>query len=187
MTTLRWVGVLLAGLSGAAEAQSPVPPSAAQLPPGFGVSPQAQPQAPPAGAPPVAAPPAPAPGAEAPKPGAAGQNLDEKFQRFLVGEWSVDVPYPSYPSARYRAQVRYNPDLSYRGYVQVVAPPVQGMQPMVSTQPVSGTWSVQGLNETRFTLTTRGNSGDSTSVLDILDENRVRNNDANYVAVRVGR
>ena len=118
-------------------------------------------------------------------PGGNSQDYDEPARRFLLGEWYVEQPSPVTTSAVVRTQVRYFPDASFRGFQQTVAS-FGGPQPYIATQPLNGRWTVQGMGQSRFMLTLQSPTGVSTSVLDILDRNHLRNNDAGYVATRIG-
>lgn len=116
-------------------------------------------------------------------PRGGSQDYDEQHRRYVLGEWFFEVVSPATADVIVRTQVRYYPDMSLRGFQRTVAS--IGGQTYTSTQPVNGRYLVQGMGATSFLLTITSAIGSGTSLLEILDRNRLRNVEGGYEAVRV--
>jgi hypothetical protein len=120
----------------------------------------------------------------APPPG-----TNEQIQRltnFMIGEWMVETP-GHYQGITVRTQTRYFADGNFRGFQATTVAGGGGVPPNTVTRPHNGRWSVQPIDDRRFTLTLTGAQMAGSVVLEILDQNRLRNETDNYVAIRIGR
>lgn len=128
-------------------------------------------------------------GAPAPSPPPAPPSGDNeavaRITQFVVGEWMVEQP-GMYQGLTVRTQIRYFPDGNFRGARHLIgANPGGG--PYTQTTPLNGRWSVQPIDDRRFVLTFTGASMAGSVQLEVLDQNRLRSEQDNYISIRVGR
>jgi hypothetical protein len=133
-------------------------------------------------------PPAGPPGAPhpPPQPPPGSHEQVQRLTMFLVGEWLVEVP-GHYPGITVRTQTRYFPDGTYRGFQATIVAGGSGVPSGGVTRPHNGRWSVQPIDDRRFTLSLTGPQMAGSVALEILDQNRLRNETDNYVAICIGR
>jgi hypothetical protein len=140
----------------------------------------------PAAAQPQIQPPAQQPRPQPPSVPPAGSNeAIDRFMQYVTGEWLVETP-GQYAGLTVRLQVRYLPDATFRGARYLIGANPGGA-PFTQTTPVTGRWSVTPIDDRRFVLTVTGASLSGSTTLEVLDQNRLRNEQENYIAVRVGR
>jgi hypothetical protein len=121
-----------------------------------------------------------------PQPPPGSQEQIQRLTMFMVGEWMVEVP-GQYAGLTVRTQTRYYADGNYRGFQTITAAGGAGLPPASSTRPHNGRWTVQPIDDRRFTLSLTGPQMAGSLVLEILDQNRMRNEVDNYVAIRIAR
>lgn len=108
---------------------------------------------------------------------------EDEHASFLLGEWTVEVPDPTLAGVTVRVRMRYSADRSYRGSVRTTGS-FGGPKSYALTQALGGSWLVEKVSATRFKLVTRDPNVASTAVLDIVDRDHLRNEEAGYTAVR---
>jgi hypothetical protein len=121
----------------------------------------------------AAAPPPPAP----PPAIDTQKKLDLAMQQFLVGTWRFEgnITQAGY-TAYVIVEATYRADMSYAGFQSLQFPGYGGMQPPAQITELKGRYTVTGIDEQNFTLTTTpvGSSG-ATSKFRIVDRNTVEN------------
>ncbi len=129
--------------------------------------------------------------AGAPQPGIpptppAGDNEQiARLTQFMVGEWMTETP-GMYQGITVRMQTRYFPDGTFRGYSTLIAA-MGGGPSGTQTRPHNGRFTIQPIDDRRFVLTLTGAQLAGSTAMEILDQNRLRNEQDNYTAVRIGR
>lgn len=99
--------------------------------------------------------------------GAQQQALDAKAAKYLVGgTWHVQQNMGMMYTAD--ISVTYNENGSFGGFINYQG---QGISKSV---PIMGTWTVKGVTETSFSLTTRDANGANTALVEIVDPNTCR-------------
>ncbi|MCC7346566.1 MAG: DUF4339 domain-containing protein [Variibacter sp.] len=116
-----------------------------------------------------------------PLPPSGGQEAIQRLEQFMLGEWMVEQP-GMYQGITVRTQTRYLKDNTFVGFQVLV-----GQMGSGSTRPHNGRWSVQPIDDRRFMLTLTGAQLSGTVTLEIVDPNRLRNTQDNYISFRIGR
>lgn len=117
-----------------------------------------------------------------------GGGADERFQTYMVGTWAYETPVGGVPGAKRRIQISYAADLSYRGFVRTILPIGGGAPPMTQTDSLAGTWSVKAADAKRFILMGAPESDPGFSnLMQVIDEDHVRNEDGRFTATRISR
>jgi hypothetical protein len=105
----------------------------------------------------------------------------EQYKRLLVGTWQVQTT--DHYGLTTNTTLTYNADGTYSGVV------TQSYQGISVPQPTNGTWTVQPVSESKFSLTVapagRNMGGPATAVLRVLDGNNLYNDTDRYQARRV--
>jgi hypothetical protein len=125
------------------------------------------------------------PPAPPPTPPAGDNEAIARLTQYMTGEWMVETP-GQYAGLTVRTQLRYFPDGNFRG-ARLLIGANPGGAPFTQTTPLNGRWSVTPIDDRRFVLTFTGASLAGSVSLEILDQNRLRNEQENYISVRVGR
>lgn len=162
-------------LSGSAQGQVTVP--GAEPPPVGGPPAELPPQPTPPAAPGTPAAPPGTPTPPPSPPGGAQKQLDDKIKAYFLGEWRSQI---TAQGAVQDTQLLYREDGSISGTVKLTQYGYTG------TYPVSGSYTLQAITDTRFILTLLPQgSAQSSAELQIVDQNTLFNRQANYYAYRV--
>lgn len=123
----------------------------------------------------AAAAPAPPP---PPPPVDTQKKLDTMMQQFIVGTWRFEgnvtqAGYTTYVIA----ELTYRADMSVAGFLSVQFPGYGGIQPQPQITELKGRYTVTGIDEQNFTLTTTyvGGGSGSTAKLKIIDRSTIEN------------
>lgn len=108
-----------------------------------------------------------------------------QFQQLLIGTWELSMERGGLAMT---TTMSFRPDGTYSGYImsRMMNVEVPGIEVPASTQTIQGTWTVAGIDQTRFTLTTQDQQyGPSSSVLRVIDAGTVLNESVGAQARRI--